>query len=137
VNLILSALALAVLSSVDGQQQSSPTPLPQTDQVSQDSVIKGAQFDALPNVDQFIAAYPPHAQALRMDGYIKLRCTVKEDGYLKDCTVASEKPLGYGFGDAALKLSSAYKLKPLTAQGAPVAGGTFLTNIHFTLRAGP
>jgi hypothetical protein len=34
-----------------------------------------------------------------------MRCAIKEDGFLTDCTVVSEDPSGMGFGKATLELA--------------------------------
>ena len=39
------------------------------------------------------------------------------------CHVTSESPAGHGFGDAALKLASKFRMRTRTADGHSVGGG--------------
>lgn len=77
--------------------------------------------------------YPDRAQRLEMEGRATIRCTVTAKGLLQSCVVVSESPADAGFGDAALKLSRLFKMKPKTQDGAPVDGGEVTIPIVFNL----
>ena len=75
--------------------------------------------------------YPERAQRLGVGGRVSLRCTVMDNGKLTGCSTSNEDPGDQGFGDAAIKLSRIFKLRPKTADGVPVSGGIFETIIRF------
>ena len=54
-------------------------------------------------------------------------------GTLEGCSVTSENPGDYGFGDAAIKLSRLFRMKPKTLDGSPVDGGQITIPIVFTV----
>jgi hypothetical protein len=55
-------------------------------------------------------AFPPKALAEKSGGTAGMTCRVEADGALDDCQLKSEYPKQLGFGDAALSLSSRYRL---------------------------
>ena len=54
------------------------------------------------------ATYPPKALRAGLDGWVMLLCTVRKTGQFEKCTIVEEKPLGYGFGAAALAFGPDY-----------------------------
>ena len=50
-----------------------------------------------------------------------------------DCSVASEDPGGYGFGDAALRIARGMRVAPTTSDGRSVEGGH--VRVPLTFRA--
>ena len=60
-------------------------------------------------------------------------CTIEVSGNLAPCTLEEETPLGYGFGDAALKLSRLFRMAPGTRNGQPIVGGTIHIPIEFSV----
>ena len=62
-----------------------------------------------------------------------LSCTVTAKGTLVGCSTTDEDPPNFGFGEAALKISKFFKLKPQTIDGKPTEGGTFRRTIRFNL----
>lgn len=76
--------------------------------------------------------YPQAAFAAGIVGEVLLDCAVAVDGRL-DCTIASETPPDWGFGDAALALAGEHVMAPPTQNGAPVRGH-YRMRIPFTLR---
>ena len=58
-------------------------------------------------------------------------CKVNATGELFDCTVASEAPVGLGFGAAALKRAPLFKMKPVSIDGNPVSGASVEVPIIF------
>jgi TonB family protein len=66
------------------------------------------------------AVYPREALKQGVDGRVFMACDVTVKGRVTDCKVTSETPAGMGFGAAALKLASKYRLKPTVRAGKPV-----------------
>lgn len=66
-----------------------------------------------PSVDDIARYYPDRAQRMEVNGQATLSCTGTAKGTLEGCSVVSESPADYGFGDAAMKLSRWYRIAPL------------------------
>jgi protein TonB len=77
--------------------------------------------------------YPERAQRLEQSGSVTLQCTVNARGNVENCSIQSEDPANFGFGDAAIRLSRLFRMKPRQANGQPVEGGTVRIPIRFTL----
>ncbi|WP_284358428.1 energy transducer TonB [Candidatus Phycosocius spiralis] len=69
---------------------------------AQDFLIKRA------DPAKIAAAYPPKALRAGIDGWVMLQCSVRKTGQFEKCTILEEKPLGYGFGAAALAFGPDY-----------------------------
>lgn len=81
------------------------------------------------DLDRF---YPAHAIARGIEGRATLDCQVSITGALS-CTLVSETPAGWGFGEAALRMAREYSMQPAMRGGAPVAGH-YRMNVPFALR---
>ncbi len=64
--------------------------------------------------------YPSLAMQRHITGNVGLSCLADQQGYLKDCVVASETPEGFGFGNAALEITAYMRMRPATNYGIPV-----------------
>jgi TonB family protein len=64
--------------------------------------------------------YPGRAQRMEVEGQVTLQCARLEGGRPAGCSVVSESPLEYGFGAAALTMSSYIRYSPETIDGAVV-----------------
>jgi TonB family protein len=73
-----------------------------------------------PSAGDMRAALPKLAQESGVPGRAVLVCGVTVEGLLKNCDVALERPAGYGFGAAALKLAEQFRMKPAMRGGRPV-----------------
>ena len=71
-----------------------------------------------------------------MGGSAALRCKVTDDGGLTGCTVATEAPAGYGFGQSALNMAHLYRMRGASRAGKPVAGATVIVPFSFRLAGG-
>ncbi|HYD72861.1 MAG TPA: TonB family protein [Candidatus Binatia bacterium] len=65
--------------------------------------------------------YPRRALERSIEGDVVLNCLVRVSGLL-DCAVVSENPAGWGFSQAALRISGAYRMTPATRGGVAVEG---------------
>ena len=81
--------------------------------------------------DDMSSYYPAAAMRVRQDGQARIACTVTPDGHLTDCSVVSEDPPAFGFGDAALKLAHLFIMKTQTADGHSTAGSHIVVPINF------
>ena len=64
--------------------------------------------------------YPAEASAARVEGVVRLKCVVLEDGTVANCKV--ERPAGWGFDESALlTVQDKWKFEPARLEGAPVA----------------
>jgi protein TonB len=70
---------------------------------------------------------------MEVSGRAEISCTVLATGKLTNCSVLSEDPPDQQFGDAAMKLSKLFKMRPQTKDGAPTSGGTVRIPIRFTI----
>ena len=65
--------------------------------------------------------YPARALQRGIEGQVVLDCSVSTRGAL-NCAVASETPANWGFGEAALRISSDYRMVPAMRDGVAVEG---------------
>ena len=77
--------------------------------------------------------YPVRAMDLGKEGRAMIKCAVKANGTVDSCTVLSEDPASLGFGDAALRMSKLFKMKPKTTDGQSVDGAEVSIPIAFKL----
>jgi len=84
-----------------------------------------------PTLAQF---YPQRALDADREGVAQLSCTVGAQGNLANCSVVSETPDGFGFGQAALKAAQDARLSPTTINGVPVDGRPIQFRSRFALR---
>jgi hypothetical protein len=73
-----------------------------------------------PSESEVESVYPAAAEKLALSGKTKMGCSVTVQGHLDNCTIVSEEPLGYGFGDAALKLAAKFAMTTATLNSAPI-----------------
>jgi TonB family protein len=92
---------------------------------------------AAPDLKALLDHYPVKARQAGQEGRAVIRCLVRATGLLTDCVVASEEPVGFEFGAAALQLAPLFKVRPATAGGHPVDGASAQVPISFRLAAAP
>ncbi|UPT63312.1 MAG: energy transducer TonB [Hyphomonadaceae bacterium JAD_PAG50586_4] len=94
--------------------------------------IQNARFLQQPSGQDFAENYPPHATAQGVQGLATIECLVELDTSLH-CRVTAEAPTGWGFGQAALEISRAFRVAPATVNGVPTRGGRIRRTIRFVL----
>lgn len=100
------------------------------------SVITQPDWLRRPTGDDIARYYPDRAQRMEVEGRASLSCQVTARGTLESCSVTSEDPADMGFGDAALKMSKLFKMRPMSKDGQPVGGGTVRIPLRFVLPKG-
>jgi len=90
-----------------------------------------------PKGADLVDVYPTEAVKAGIGGAATISCAVSVQGRLTDCKVLDETPAQAGFGEAALKLSERFQMKPLSRDGHPVSGGTVRIPIRFALPRPP
>lgn len=119
----LAAVLAALAGSAVMAQTSPPKP---------DPLIVKPDWLRKPTPEEMLAVWPTEAAHKGQSGLVVIACSVNITGLLQDCVVAKEDPPGSGFGQAALMLTGAFKMKPLMVAGKPVAGAVVRIPIKFT-----
>ena len=96
-------------------------------------VITNPDWLRQPNGDDLARYYPDRAQRLGVPGQATIDCAVSDAGGLEDCRVATESPKDDGFGNAALKMAGDFRMRPMTRDGVPLAGGRIRIPIRFVM----
>jgi TonB family protein len=122
-------LALIVAAAL---AQAAPEAAPPTP-----SVMTQPDWLRRPTGEDMARYFPDRAMRSGQAGRATIFCRVTADGTLADCHVTEESPLDYGFGDAALKLGSLFRMRPMTKDGKPVEGGMINIPIRFLLPGAP
>jgi protein TonB len=111
-------------------------PAPETPKVVEESpkppathLITRPVWEKLPDGEVFASYYPDRAQRLGKGGKVRLDCKVAANGALQACDVADETPKDYGFGEASLKISRFFRMKPGLDDGRPIAGASVFIDI--------
>jgi protein TonB len=75
-----------------------------------------------PAPNPFADLYPERAQRMGVEGVVAIRCVVMTTGMLSSCVIVHESPVGFGFGDATIRASHRWRMKPAIRDGVPVEG---------------
>ena len=94
------------------------------------AVITNPRWERQPSAEQLMRAYPDRALRAEAGGRVSLNCLVQPNGRVADCRVTNETP-GYGFGEAAQRLTRHFQISPRTVDGAAV-GSRVNIAIRFT-----
>ena len=86
-----------------------------------------------PSLAERLRYYPQGASA-RRGASASLRCRIAADTRLEACRIVTERPVGQGFGQAALALSAFFRFEPPTENGRPVEGREVTVGIDFPPR---
>jgi TonB family protein len=94
-------------------------------------IVINPHWHTKPRAEDIESAYPPGAAKLRVAGEAAIACRVRTTGKLMACQVVYEKPLGYGFGKAALQMTNQFKFTPMSVDGVPSDDGHVRIPITF------
>jgi protein TonB len=94
-------------------------------------LITSPSWRRMPTAQQMTRAYPDRALQGGVGGSAALSCRVRGNGTLTACAVVSETPDGYGFGRAALGLTSRFTMNPATTDGRAIDGAEVRFGVRF------
>lgn len=104
-----------------------PPPAPPTP-----AMLTGMVWLQRPSSQDFNRFYPTRAMEREQEGRVVLDCIVSADGRIS-CTVVSEDPSGWGFGEAAIRISRNFRAAAQTSDGRATTGGRTRVPITFRL----
>ena len=98
-----------------------------------------ATWVSMPTAEDIAALYPDKARGLDFEGGVEvdLRCFVNKTYGLDGCSVVRERPKGYGFGAAMLKLAPKFTLDAKISKGEPLVGYRMIVPIRFEASTTP
>jgi protein TonB len=73
-----------------------------------------------PSADDLRRLYPKQVRGITAD--VVLSCLIDGRGTFQTCEVVEETPAGLGFGESTIRLARIFRMKPVDADGALVAG---------------
>ena len=138
----LSVLVLASLAAVAGPgellAEPSAGPAPLSGEPPLQAVFTHAfhQWDDLGPVGPY---YPERAVRMHQEGESVILCKLTVKSQLTDCSIVSESPAGFDFGNAALMLAKrgVVTANPGTPDGATPVEMTVQVVVPFTFRRWP
>jgi TonB family protein len=132
------ALALGQASAIDKARGNTPIPLTVEDEMRRDRDDKTRKskdgkpvYLAGPGPADIAKAYPEAALKKQMKGSASIKCRIADDGTFTKCSVVDETPSKYGFGAAALQMSSLFKVALKDDQGSDVKGVSVTVTLQF------
>lgn len=123
------ALAAALLATAPARAQP-PTSLETQPEIAQAEPpvavpakpkIEPGQVIRRPTEEETSDLYPAEARKHAKQGEAAVTCEIGLSTRLEHCVVTSEDPPGFGFGDALMRATVFYRVRPPTVDGKPVA----------------
>lgn len=111
--------------------ETAPTAFPPAEQL-EGAVISNPQWIERPRGADLVELYPARAVRAGREGRVVLDCIVRADGRVQ-CSVESEDPPGFGFGEASLRASRLFRMSPQLEDGKPSEGGRVRVPITWQL----
>lgn len=102
-------------------------------ELSAGRMVTHPDWSKLPSASDLAHFYPPKASARGTEGMAVMRCRVEQNGALSACSVVREAPKRAGFGRATLQMAPLFRMKPMSVNGKPVAGGAVIVPVKFKL----
>lgn len=81
------------------------------------------EWQKKPSSADLAGVFPTAAVKAGKDGKAGIGCQVTVEGFLQNCKVLWEDPVGLGFGQAALQLAPQFRMSPKIRGGKPIPGG--------------
>lgn len=94
--------------------------------------ITNPQWLERPTGQDFASNYPGPALAQLVNGRVMLDCSVEATGRVS-CVTIEEMPIGWGFGEAAVRISRAFRMSPRLEDGQPTSGARVRVPIVFRI----
>jgi TonB family protein len=94
----------------------------------------GPIYRRVPTADEVASVTPAAARRAHMPGVAVLDCVVTLEGKASPCQVRGEAPKGWGFGDAALRLTRYIQFDPKMVDGEPQGDGHATIPVRFLTR---
>lgn len=107
-------------------------PQPRPHKAADGHMVADPDWRRQPTGDDIARYYPEAAQQKHVTGRVVIACLVALDGQLTGCKTVSESPPGWGFGEAAGRLSGQFRMWPRTIDGQPVDSGQVRIPIMFS-----
>lgn len=92
--------------------------------------LQKPDWERTPTAENMSELYPARSE-MPLDAKVAMRCAVRADGMLTDCTTLCEDPAGHGFGRATLGLARYFKLKPTVESGRKATGRTVIVRVRW------
>lgn len=105
-------------------------------ELSPGRTVVDPDWSSVPSGSDLARFYPPKAAARGLEGIAVMRCRVERNGSLAACAIVREAPQGAGFGKALLRMEPLFRMKPMSVNGRPVAGGIVNIPVKFKLSPG-
>jgi TonB family protein len=100
---------------------------------SEAHLVTAPDWEGRPTGLDMARFYPPEAARLKQGGRVVTECQVEAAGSLTACKIVSEAPEGAGFGAATLQLTPLFRMKPMSRDGKPLAGGMVRIPVMFAI----
>ncbi len=126
--LLVAAVLMAQVGSAHAQTEApKATAVPESDGKRGASHLRWAR---MPTGVDLARVFPRKAIASnRLVGSASVECAVSKQGKLRSCTVVQEEPVGFGYGEAVLKLVPLFTLDP--SERVAVGDGTVVVPVTF------
>jgi hypothetical protein len=85
----------------------------------EERILDAASWIRKPTAVDWATNFPRKAKGVADNARVVLSCRITAGNRVKDCRIVSEKPTGYGIGQAVLRMSSMFRVKPVEVDGRP------------------
>lgn len=125
-------LARPATSAVRRMPSPAPSdPAPAAPPPTSGRLVEAPEWARKPSDEEVRYAYPEAAKALRLTAKVVLACEVEIDMTVINCIVEESSTPGYGFEDAALRLTRKFRLHPQYEDNVAIARAKVRIPINF------